>query len=173
MNKQVKRSIIGGVIFFIEWAILAGISIAHDNGAFEAWYRNVFRHPRLIGIVCGFLMIIVLLLLCKPERPIDIFFALAPVFVCNLVVNGIRSRIYHSKVEDMYLGTELGFWADRLMFIFFYMAVATAVVLAVIMFAETTPERKKSCFLRCNMRCIFVGVFRRLWQTAGLSVCCI
>ncbi|WP_029231788.1 hypothetical protein [Butyrivibrio sp. VCB2006] len=136
MNKNAKRALICGGIFLIQLAVLAGVSIAHDNGAFETWYRSVFRHPRLIAVACGTVMAALLMLLCRPEEPMDIGYALTPVFLGNLLINGIISRMHGTGAEESYYGTDLGFWADRLLYIFNNMIVVVIVLLALFMYIQ-------------------------------------
>ena len=141
MNKNAKRALICGIIFFIQLAVLAGVSIAHDNGAFETWYRSVFRHPKLIAVACGAVMAVVLFLLCRPEEPMDICCALAPVFLGNLLINGIIGRVHYAITGETYYGSDLGFWAYRLSFIFNNMIVVVAVLLALMMYIKKGEER--------------------------------
>ncbi len=134
-----KLAITGGVVFIIQWAILAGISVAHDYGAFESWYRSVFRHPRLIALVCGLVAAIVLLLLHKPRKFGEVITFSAPILICNLVGSGIVNLVSYDK-KTFY--SDLGFWAGRLLFIFNYAVVVVVLVAAVVMFAAKSKERR-------------------------------
>ena len=143
MNKNIKIALTGIILFMIQWGILAGISIAHDNGAFQDWYRSVFRHPRLIALISGVLMAIILMVLYKPKKVVDVVYFSAPILVFNIVLNGVIHFIHYVVGGKGYFRSyELGFWADRLMFIFNCMVLVLIVVIAIMMFAATTKERR-------------------------------
>jgi hypothetical protein len=140
MKKQTKYALTGGIIFVIQWAILAGVSIAHDQGAFETWYRSIFRHPRLIALVCGVVMAVVVMWVCRPKDYMDVGASLMPAFVGNLLIDGIIGRVHGATVGETYYNSDLGFWADRLMYIFNNMIVVVIVLLAIMMYIAKGAE---------------------------------
>ncbi len=148
MNKHIRSALVGGIIFIFLWAILAGVSIAHDNGSFESWYRNVFRHPTLIGLICGLVAAVFFMLLCKPKKPWDVLSFLASILICSFILNGIAILIHDQVGGPYYSGnTDLLFWGGRLQFIFTYMVITTLVAVLVMMFAVSTKERRNYMIL--------------------------